>query len=342
VSVLGAGNGGFAITAGLTEAGYDVTLFATPEHDSNLQAAIERGGIETRGSMETFVEPYSMTTDPTEAMADASLVLVPVPAYGHRDIAKQCLPHASDGQTIALLPGYGSSVLYRSLLKEWDLDIDVTVGECSVIPYACRISGPGEVTIQGSVTLFGAAYPAADNKQFFADLERYFEFVQLNNVFESMVKNPNPVIHPLPSLLNIGSIDRRNAQISLYGEGMTERVLRGLHAVDAERQKIVASMGIEPTDIDGIYELLGTGPIYRQGMNTDADHFLERFIVEDVPYGLRPWLSAGKALGVDMPLIRGIIEFASELWEADYMKNGRTIENLGLDPASVRRQFGGE
>lgn len=340
VTVLGAGNGGFAITVGLTAAGTDVRLFATPEHDSNLQEAIDNGGIEATGAIEEFVEPFLMTTDPEEAMAESALVVIPVPAYGHRDIAEYCLPHASDGQTIALLPGYGSSILYRNLLEQWELDTELIIGECSVVPYACRISGPGEVTIQGQANLFGAAYPADDNDRFFELMERHFEFTRLHNVLEANLKNPNPVIHPIPSILNAGSIDRRNAQISLYGEGMTDSVLRVMHALDAERRETVSRMGIEPIDLDGIYELLGTGPIYRQSMGTEADHFLDRFITEDVPYGLRLWLSAGEAFGVDMPLTRATIDFASALRDEDYMASGRTFEQLGLDAADVQRQFG--
>jgi len=57
----------------------------------------------------------------------------------------------------------------------------------------------------------------------------------------------------------------------------------------------------------------------------------DRYITEDIPYGLVPMSELGKKLDVRTPIMDSFIEIASVLNQEDYRKTGRTLETLGLD-----------
>jgi len=56
----------------------------------------------------------------------------------------------------------------------------------------------------------------------------------------------------------------------------------------------------------------------------------DRYITEDVPYGMVPISQLAKKLGVATPLTDAIIELASALNQDNYYLTGRTLESLGL------------
>ena len=57
----------------------------------------------------------------------------------------------------------------------------------------------------------------------------------------------------------------------------------------------------------------------------------ERYITEDVPYGLVPISQLAEKLGSKATLMNTIIDLASTLNDEDYRKTGRTLSTLGLD-----------
>ena len=61
-----------------------------------------------------------------------------------------------------------------------------------------------------------------------------------------------------------------------------------------------------------------------------------RFIVEDVEFGLVPFSSLGMAYGVETPTMNSLIYLASLINETDYMKEGATLERLGIVGLTLR------
>jgi len=55
-----------------------------------------------------------------------------------------------------------------------------------------------------------------------------------------------------------------------------------------------------------------------------------RYITEDVPYGLVPLAQLARGFGVDIPIIDATIRMASLINEADYYKQGMSLEELGI------------
>lgn len=88
VTILGAGNTGFAAAARLTLRGFRVTLYEIPGFEAALEPIRESRTIQLTGAAETGSAKISkITSNIEEAPADSELVLVIVPAYAHKPFA---------------------------------------------------------------------------------------------------------------------------------------------------------------------------------------------------------------------------------------------------------------
>jgi opine dehydrogenase len=56
----------------------------------------------------------------------------------------------------------------------------------------------------------------------------------------------------------------------------------------------------------------------------------DRYITEDVPYGLVTTAHIARMFHVETPVIDAIIELTSVVNEADYRREGRSLEALGI------------
>jgi opine dehydrogenase len=91
VAILGAGNGGCAAAADLGSRGYRVRLYN--RSSERLVGIVERGGLEKLGAAgEGFVEIPVVTTDLSEAVGGADLVMLTVPISTHPFFAEGSLP----------------------------------------------------------------------------------------------------------------------------------------------------------------------------------------------------------------------------------------------------------
>src|SRR5665648_482775 len=96
ITVIGAGNGGKTMAAHMALLGKNVTLYnRTFEHVSVIS---ERGGIDLEfpGGLSGFAPLHQVTDDIKTALKKSRLVMVVIPSYGHRDIAKLTAPYLRD------------------------------------------------------------------------------------------------------------------------------------------------------------------------------------------------------------------------------------------------------
>src|SRR5260221_5601845 len=108
IAVLGGGNGSYAAAADLAEQGHEVRLwrrdaaaFAPVLDSRTLWLKDYRGRRGIRLGL--------ATTSLAAAVADAALILVPLPAFAQVDLAHALALHLRDGQVIFLPPGsFGS------------------------------------------------------------------------------------------------------------------------------------------------------------------------------------------------------------------------------------------
>ena len=123
-TVIGAGHGGKAMAAHLALGGFGVRLFnRSADHVATVRL---RGGIELEagdGLPTGFGELLAVTSDYSEALESATIVMVVTPSSAHADVAKGCAPHLHDGQIVVLNPGRtGGAIEFRKVLADNDLD----------------------------------------------------------------------------------------------------------------------------------------------------------------------------------------------------------------------------
>jgi opine dehydrogenase len=188
-----------------------------------------------------------------------------------------------------------------------------------------------------------AAMPSNKTAKVIDMLKNYFSIVPAKNALETLLLNPNPVIHPIPTILNISAIEKDPEAITSYKDVMTPVALKCMDAVDEERRRICRALDFDSRSlVDIYYETFTIGPVYRPDKKTytgkDAEaetqsklyHQEARFLDEDVPYGLVPWAHLGDAWKVSIPTIHAAIQLASIIKDVDFLAIGQNLENLGI------------
>jgi len=346
IAVLGAGHGGLAMAGHLAIMGFSVNIYSRSEE--RLWGIKSTGRIVIEGEVEGAGELNLATNNIEEAIKGIELIMVVVPATGHRFIAEQCAPYLQDGQIVILHPGrtFGA-IEFNQVLQEKKCKANVIIGEAQTFIYASRALGPGQAKIfriKNSIpvaTLKAHRIPEVVNKLRVA----YPQFVPGDNVFKTSFDNIGAVFHPTLCVLNAGWIEDI-ADFQFYIQGITNSVVKVLESVDNERVKVAESLGIRAlTTREWLYlaygaagrnllEAMRANPGYR-GIYAPATLKM-RYLDEDVPTSLVPISSLGKKLNVETPTIDTIIRLASILNEEDYWSKGRTVEKLNLKDLSLK------
>ena len=346
VTVLGAGNTGFAVAANLTLAGHSVTLAELPEFPEAIAPVRNSRTIELLGVGHTGAARIADITDDIAAAAAASdTLIVIVPAYGHAPWAEALAPHLCDEHTLTLMPGTLGALEVARFLREAGAP-PIPVAETDTAPYVCRKTGPAQATIWGVVPHLGlGVLPATATERVRAALEPFFPgIVPLPDVFACGLGAMNPVVHPPGVLLNAGRIERSRGEFYFYDEGVTPGVVDAIMALDGERRAVAAALGHQLPDAAQAFHAAGFGPaadppdlwatINGSRMLTalKAPGQLDtRWLSEDVPYGLRAWSGLGSVLGVPTPVIDAVITLGLTVLHEPLDTNLRTLADLGIE-----------
>lgn len=352
VAVLGAGNGGLAMAADLALAGHSVRLFNRGEE--RLRPIVAAGGValvdNERAPGPPLLARFELVTaDPAAAVRGAELLMVVVPATGHRYLATALAPVLTDGQVVVLNPGRtGGALEFRATLDDEGCLADVTVAEASTFLFAARAVGPAQARIYGrkrKVTF--AALPSSRNAEVAALLDRAYpgRFAAASSVLETSLDNIGAVFHPAITLLNAGRIEDQSSEFEFYRTGASPGVVRVIEAVDAERCGIASALGVPhvtalewmkqsySVEAEDLHGALQANPGYG-GIMAPAG-LRHRYLTEDVPTSLVPMASLARLADVPSPNIDSLIGLASTIHGVDYAATGRTVRRLGLDGAGV-------
>ena len=72
---------------------------------ARIEPVLESEGIRVSGELTGMARIPLVTTDAAEALKGSDLVMVVIPASGHREMAQQLGPHLKDDQIVILNPG---------------------------------------------------------------------------------------------------------------------------------------------------------------------------------------------------------------------------------------------
>lgn len=345
VTVFGSGNGGCAAAFDFALHGHEVSLVDFPEFSSNINAINEKGGIKAEGVLEGFAHLAYAGFDLQKPIEEADLILVVGPAYSTEAIANACKPYLRDGQKILVSPSScGGSIVFKRALGMDLQDDRIWVAETSTLPYAVRVLSPGEIHVylklKGGYYL--AALPSRLSNDFYDVIKDvYPEVVIGENVLQTSLQNANPVIHPAVTLLNSSLIERTKGDFYFYEDGVTQASGRLIEALDNEKQALGKALGLNIL-LDPVIgcrqgymveENYTTGYSKAPGfLGIKAQSSLDnRYITEDVGYGLVFLTDLGRFLGIETPAMDSVLNIASIIMATDYKKEAaRTLASLGF------------
>lgn len=355
-AVVGGGNTAFGLTATLALRGFEVALFEAPEFAASIEPVIEQGGIKIRGvAGEGLAQLDTVTTDAAQALADAQIAFVCVPAYGHERMAELMAPHLVDDQIVLLMPGNcGGALEFAQLVTRRGKGQRPLVAEAASCLFACRKDGPAGVWVRGlKQSMPVAAFPARNTERVVRSLRELFpQFEAARHVLETGLNNSNHMLHPPGVLLNLGLVELSKEDWGFFFEGLSPAVCRMMEAMDRERVEILTQLDLPSiTLLDWllkfyghqgmagatVYEAVSTSPVH--GPSKGPRSVEHRYITEDVPFGLVPMASIGRELGVATPAIEALVGIASVVSDTDWWSEGRTADKMGLKGLSARQMI---
>ena len=366
VAILGGGAIGQTQAADFALEGCEVRLYDMPEFATKSLGEvlkthrIELGGVQSNlknFSRSGVAQIHVVTTDISEALKGAGLVIIAVPGFGHEMFFERMIPHLENGQVVSIFPDNFGSLVLRKMMQEKGRKVDVVIGGWHSAPYGTRMLEPGKVncTIREANQIY-EAFPSRDGEVFFEALRDapifsgVSDFIRADTTLGVGMANANPLVHVPGSILNVGAMEVSQAedilapkgQWNLYRHGMSPSVSRVQKAFYYEERKIMEALGLKmvPEYPDrqffskysvmameyfipfGVATLSGT--IY--GPNSIDD----RYFTEDIPIGTVARYDIARALGVDVPVIEAMIYLGSIICERDFLKEGRSLEKMGL------------
>ncbi len=347
VAVLGGSNGGFTTAADLALAGHRVRLWARsaealgPLRDEPAIMLIAEG---RQGSARL----ERATVDVGEAVEGAEVLIAPLPATSHDDLAKRLAPHLTDRQVVVLTPGtLGTLALARDLARV-GAPLPLALAETGTLPYLTRKTGPAVVTAPvRAANLPVGVFPASRAAGVLARLAELFPAVRpCADALDVALTNAGPVIHPPLVLLNAGAIDA--GRFDVHTAGTTPSVRRLIDAVDAERVATRRGWGYaaphyelatyydERRAAEGLYGEGAKAKLVASGLWSETLTFAHRYVTEDAALGLALFESAARAAGVATPATSGLLLVFGALLGRELSGRGRALEALGLGDFSRR------
>jgi opine dehydrogenase len=356
VAVLGGGNGGHAVAANLSLAGFKVNFFELPQFAGPFERVLRTKEIRIEGvSIDGVAKLNLATIDIQQAIKDAEVIFVVTPAFGHKAMAEVCAPFIQDGQIIVLMPGSGGSLEFANIFEKKKVKQEITLVESSTLPYGARLKGPGHVGVYiNAVIIPAGVFPSKRTDEVIPKLKQFYPVIMATkDVLEAAINNPNPIVHPAATLLSATRIEHLRGEFYLFSEGMTPAAARTYESLNHERLALCKALGYKLYHWDNIefngyhlgeteeecrYRILNTSMdaffgkdgIYAGMKMKGPEHLKDRYITEDVPYGMVLISTLGDLIKVPTPTHDAVIQLASVINRTNYWKTGRGVMELGL------------
>ncbi|MBN1547564.1 MAG: NAD/NADP octopine/nopaline dehydrogenase family protein [Syntrophaceae bacterium] len=345
IAILGAGNGGCTFAAHLGLKGFEVTLYENPQFEKNILPIRKRGGIELVGAIQGFGPIKATTTNMAEAVKDADVIMVVVPAFAQMAVIEETIPFLESGQIVVFNPDNFASVAFKSLLSRKGVRKDIKIAGTESLLYATRRSKETVVDVWGKKNILSfSTLPIADKDYITTALQQMFhEFVPDSDVLTISLANVNMIIHCPTVVLNAGRIEDTHGDFEFYWQGMTESVCRVMEKMDHEKILVGKALGLNLSSAleyllrlypeekgSSLHEFLTHSMVHGGRGPNSPSSMSHRYLVEDTANGLVPLSALGTLVKIKTPVVDSIIQLASVMNQTDYFSSGRTLSFLGL------------
>lgn len=350
-AILGSGNGARACSAQIAAKGYPVVMWEPLERSEDFSALREKKQICLEGDISICGSLSDVTMDISQAVSNAGVVMIIVPAFAHEPIIKKLIPHLEDGQHIVIIPGNFGAYRLRKMMEECGCRKQISISTTETMPYACRIKTSNTVSIfKKKFAIHLASSPfnsGTEIREILNDaFAAYVKFLPAEHILVQDLSNANYVMHPYPVLLNYGSIEKNSITFRHYMDGITPLISEQMHLLDEERLEIGKKLGfsLKPIlDLMKLYYGENKTCTFFEYVNSPETPYADligqnvrsRYITEDVPGVIMPIARLAQKSGAPFPRAETIVNLASQLHGVDYWKGGTTLESLGIANKSI-------
>ena len=272
-----------------------------------------------------------------------------VPAFGREAFIREFALYLEDGQIIVIWPGYFGAFQCAKLLKDSGANKNVCIAETESLIYNCTKLGGAKVYNKGNKeNLLLSILPTTEKEEVFQKLSKiYPQFKFADNVLQTTLANGNPSLHPQSVLLNLYRVERKfypfdeklNKPVEKAYD-VTPGMARVMEAVDMEKVAIGEKLGIKvptiKTQIEAFYGAKGSN-LYETLLNCYAYQVQgapitieDRYVTEDVPYGLVPYALLGQQIGVPVNHLEAMAYIGCAVTGRDFWNEGMNMEKAGL------------
>ena len=348
LAVLGGGNGSYAAAVDLADQGHEVRLWrrdakgvkALQENNNTLTLKDFRG--------ERDVVLAMVTTILSEAIEGVSLIVCPTPANAQADIAGLLAPHLVDEQVVFLPPGSLGSYLMAKTVFDSGNHANVSFAEAGTLPYLARKHSEFKIAITTRATrLPSGVFPLSKNAHALSVIRQAYPSVEdAQDGLSGALMNAGPIIHPPLIIMNAGPIEHFE-HWDIHNEGTQAAIRRVTTRLDNERIAVREALGYQSPHfpLSDHYDSEGDEWMYGNLAHdklVDSGDWRERLVLqqhrymrEDVEIGLALLVSIAEWAGVPAPTATGLLAIGSAVCDADFKRDGRTLDSLGLSGLTI-------
>jgi opine dehydrogenase len=344
IAVLGGGNGSLAGAGDLALAGHEVVLWRRASADVARHRELKNKLVvrDIAGRREASLAKVTDRID--EALDGASLILCPLPATVHEDLAKVVAQHLRAGQVVFMPPGTLGTLIFARAAQAANAAKGVAFAESGTLPWLVRKHGFAEVVITARATrLPTGVFPLVAEKHAIGVIAQAFPgaIEPCGDTLSGALMNAGPIIHPPLIIMNAAPLEHFDAW-DIHNEGTQPAVRRVTDRLDAERVKVREALGYGSPHfpLSDHYRKDGDEWMYGRESHsklTDSGDWREkivltehRYMMEDVRLGLSLLVSAADLAGVDVPVAKGLMSIGSVICGEDFSQTGRPLFKVGL------------
>ncbi len=344
VGIAGAGSVAFGKAALLEQAGHRVMLWSlSGERTAELAAG---ASLVAEGAIEGEFHP-AVASDAEELATWADVVLLALPAYGHKCVMDALAPHLRSDHTVLISSQASFGALYLSKLLSTREKPPPPIVAWGTTAITCRQQDTRRVlvnTIRSKIDI--ATIPHSRSATASTISRRLFgeRFVERDGLLAIALSNLNPQNHMGIALGNMTRMER--GEVWSQGQNVTPNVGRLLEALDQERLVIADDLGLSVRTIFEHFHLSFHVPAASISEMNQEMHAVgrggkgpatadSRYVTEDVPFGLLPTVKLGEMTGKTATLHQAGIDIFSAMYGIDFEHENDLLPALDLKSLSL-------
>lgn len=327
----------------LHDMGHDPMLWS-PSGASTAGLA-SGAALTASGALETSLTPR-IATDARMLARDNEVLIVALPAYGHRAVFDALAPHVEPHHQIIISSHASFGAIYLAgRLAERGIAVPITAWGTTIC--TARKQSDRTVRINTLRARVDLCTVAAEWSDAALDLCRALfgdRFEARDGLLAITLSNLNPQNHMGIALANMTRMEQ--GETWSQGRNVTPNVGRLLQSLDAERLAIAAKLKLRVRTIFEHFHLSFHVPIasisemnqrmHEQGNGGTGPATADsRYVTEDVPYGLAVTAALGRIAGCPAPLHEAGIRIFSAMYGRDFAAENDLLGALGLDRVTL-------